>query len=59
MEKTKKAYKKPEMAFVDTEKHTVSGSPEMVEHFLPKLDQIIERLAEEGMALELSSNLNH
>ena len=44
------------MAFVDMENHTVTGSTEMAGHLLPKIDQVIERLAEEGMALELSSN---
>lgn len=44
MEKRKKAYQKPEMAFIDVEKKTVTGSPEMVCRVLPKIDQIIQEL---------------
>ena len=45
MEKAKKTYQKPEMAFIDTEKHMVTGSPEMVSRISPKIDQIIQELA--------------
>ena len=47
MEKTKKTYQKPEMAFVDIEKHTVTGSPKMVHRVSPKIDQIIQELVTE------------
>lgn len=45
MKQKKKAYQKPEMAFVDMEKHTVTGSPEMVSHVFKKIDQIVQELA--------------
>lgn len=45
MEKTKKAYQKPEIAFIDTEKHMVTGSPEMVCRVSPKIDQIVQEIA--------------
>lgn len=44
-EAEEKAYQKPEMAFVDMEKHTVTGSPEMVSHVFKKIDQIVQELA--------------
>lgn len=45
MEKAKKTYQKPEMAFIDTEKHMVTGSPEMVSRVSPKIDQIVQKIA--------------
>lgn len=45
MEQKKKAYQKPEMAFVDMEKRTVTGSTEMVCRGSPKIDQIVQESA--------------
>ena len=45
MEKTKNEYRKPEMAFIDMEKHTVTASPEMVSRISPKIDQIVQESA--------------
>ena len=45
MEQKKKAYQKPEMAFVDMEKRTVTGSPEMVSRISPKIDRVIQEIA--------------
>ena len=45
MEQKKKAYQKPGMAFVDMEKRTVTGSPEMVSRISPKLDRVIQEIA--------------
>lgn len=50
MEKTKNEYRKPEMAFIDMEKHTVTASPEMVSRISPKIDQIVQEIAYERSA---------
>lgn len=45
LKQKKKTDQKPEMAFVDIEKHTVTGSPEVVSRVFKKIDQIVQELA--------------